>query len=109
VERAGQRTTAYDLISMLAHGERPATCKPMEFLGNLILLIVGGNDTTRNSLSGGVVALNENPEQYQKLRDNPGLIPQAGAGDHPLADAADPHAPHRDPGHPSGWQEDQEG
>ena len=46
----------------------------MEFLGNLILLIVGGNDTTRNSITGGVLALNENPEQYQKLRDNPELI-----------------------------------
>ena len=48
----------------------------MEFLGNLILLIVGGNDTTRNSISGGVLALNQHPDQYQKLRDNPGLIPK---------------------------------
>ena len=48
----------------------------MEFLGNLILLIVGGNDTTRNSISGGVLALNQHPDQYQKLRDNPDLIPK---------------------------------
>ena len=48
---------------------------PLLFLGNVLLLIVGGNDTTRNSISGGVVALNEFPDQYQKLRDNPGLIP----------------------------------
>ena len=47
----------------------------MEFLGNLILLIVGGNDTTRNSISGGVLALNENPDQYNKLRDDQTLIP----------------------------------
>jgi cytochrome P450 len=47
----------------------------MEFLGNLILLIVGGNDTTRNSISGGVLALNQFPEQYDKLRRNPALIP----------------------------------
>jgi cytochrome P450 len=46
----------------------------MEYLGNLILLIVGGNDTTRNSITGGLLALNENPDQYQKLRDNPALI-----------------------------------
>ena len=50
-----------DLISMLAHGESTRNMPPMEFLGNLILLIVGGNDTTRNSISGGVLALNENP------------------------------------------------
>ena len=48
--------------------------EPMEYLGNLILLIVGGNDTTRNSMTGGIVALNENPDQYEKLRDNHDLI-----------------------------------
>jgi cytochrome P450 len=48
---------------------------PMEYLGNLLLLIVGGNDTTRNSATGGVLALNENPAEYDKLRANPGLIP----------------------------------
>ncbi|MFP6816589.1 MAG: cytochrome P450 [Pseudomonadales bacterium] len=63
-----------DLISMLAHGEETRHMQPMEFLGNLILLIVGGNDTTRNSISGGVLALNKNPAEYQKLRDNPALI-----------------------------------
>jgi cytochrome P450 len=63
-----------DLISMLAHGENTKDMQPMEFLGNLILLIVGGNDTTRNSISGGVLALNQNPDQYQKLRDNPELV-----------------------------------
>jgi cytochrome P450 len=63
-----------DLISMLAHGEETRHMQPMEFLGNLILLIVGGNDTTRNSISGGVLALNQNPDEYRKLRENPGLI-----------------------------------
>jgi cytochrome P450 len=63
-----------DLISMMAHGEATRNMQPMEFLGNLILLIVGGNDTTRNSITGGVVALNENPDQYKKLRENPALI-----------------------------------
>jgi cytochrome P450 len=64
-----------DLISMLAHGEATQNMEPQEFLGNLILLIVGGNDTTRNSLSGGVLALNRFPEQFAKLRANPELIP----------------------------------
>jgi cytochrome P450 len=64
-----------DLISMLAHGEATQNMEPQEYLGNLILLIVGGNDTTRNSLSGGVLALNRFPEQFAKLRANPELIP----------------------------------
>ncbi len=67
----------FDLISMLAHGEDTRTMNedPGLFLGTLLLLIVGGNDTTRNSISGGVIALNEHPDEYQKLRDNPKLIP----------------------------------
>ncbi|MBV1879848.1 MAG: cytochrome P450 [Pseudomonadales bacterium] len=66
----------HDLISMLAHGEATKNMQPWEFLGNLMLLIIGGNDTTRNSLSGGVLALNENPAEYTKLRDKPELIPK---------------------------------
>jgi cytochrome P450 len=68
---------AFDLISMLQNNEKTANMNedPELFLGNLLLLIVGGNDTTRNSISGGVIALNKYPEEYQKLRDNPALIP----------------------------------
>ncbi len=68
---------ANDLISMFVHGEstRDMIDRPMEYLGNVMLLIVGGNDTTRNSISGGVLGLNRFPEQYQKLRDDPSLIP----------------------------------
>lgn len=64
-----------DLISMLAHGESTKNMDPFEYLGNLVLLIVGGNDTTRNSITGGIKFLNENPVEYQKLRDNHSLIP----------------------------------
>jgi len=67
----------FDLISMLAHDDNTRTMNedPSLFLGTLLLLIVGGNDTTRNSISGGVIALNQYPDEYQKLRDNPKLIP----------------------------------
>jgi cytochrome P450 len=63
-----------DLISMMAHSEATRDMDPKNFLGNLILLIVGGNDTTRNTLSGSVYALSKNPDQYRKLRENPVLI-----------------------------------
>ena len=66
----------FDLISMLAHDESTNNMEPQELLGNVMLLIVGGNDTTRNSISGGVLALNQHPDQYEKLLQNPGLIPK---------------------------------
>ena len=64
----------FDLISMLAHGEatRDLPSRPQEFMGNLLLLIVDGNDTTRNSISGGLWFLNQFPEEYAKLRADPG-------------------------------------
>lgn len=74
-ERVNAREPGNDLISMLAHGESTRNMDKMEYLGNLILLIVGGNDTTRNSITGGLYALNKFPEQYRKLQANPSLIP----------------------------------
>jgi len=66
----------FDFVSLLAHD--PATRNmldnPIEYLGNLMLLIVGGNDTTRNSISGGLLALNQNPAEYDKLRRDPSLV-----------------------------------
>ena len=64
-----------DFVRALAHGEDTRHLTPMEYLGTLVLLIVGGNDTTRNSITGGVLALHENPVEYDKLRAQPGLIP----------------------------------
>jgi cytochrome P450 len=64
-----------DLISMLAHGEATRNMSPEEYLGNLALLIVGGNDTTRNSMTGSVLALHQHPQEYAKLRANPALVP----------------------------------
>ncbi len=64
-----------DMISMLAHHPETRNMAPREYFGNVVLLTVGGNDTTRNTISGSVLALNRNPDQYAKLRANPGLIP----------------------------------
>ncbi|HZT49434.1 MAG TPA: cytochrome P450, partial [Hyphomicrobiaceae bacterium] len=64
-----------DLVSMMVHSPATREMAPLEFVGNLALLIVGGNDTTRNSMSGGLLALSQNPEQWAKLRANPALVP----------------------------------
>jgi cytochrome P450 len=64
-----------DLISMMAHSDGTRDMPEMEFVGNLALLIVGGNDTTRNSMSGGLLALSENPDEWTKLKANPKLLP----------------------------------
>ncbi|MAG31937.1 MAG: cytochrome P450 [Deltaproteobacteria bacterium] len=63
-----------DLVSMLVHGEATRHMAAAEHLGNLLLLIVGGNDTTRNTMSGSVYALNQYPEQYDKLMADAGLV-----------------------------------
>jgi len=75
-EKRKKEPAKFDLISMMAHNPSTNNMSPQELLGNIILLIVGGNDTTRNSISGGVLALNENPAEYEKLLQNPGLIPK---------------------------------
>ena len=63
-----------DLISMLAHASATRGMSAHEFMGNLILLIVGGNDTTRNSMTGGLFALHNHPAEFAKLHANPALI-----------------------------------
>ena len=75
-ERAQKSSTgASDLISFLLQGEATKDMPPNEFLGNILLLIVAGNDTTRNSISGGILACNEFPDQLTKLREQPDLLP----------------------------------
>jgi cytochrome P450 len=69
-------TEANDLITMMAHNPNTQDMDPMEYLGNLILLIVGGNDTTRNSISGGVYFLNQFPDQFTKVTKDLSLIPK---------------------------------
>jgi len=64
-----------DFVTALVNNPATMSMEPMEYLGTLMLLIVGGNDTTRNSISGGLLALNEHPVEYEKLRNDPSLIP----------------------------------
>lgn len=65
-----------DFISMLAHGEATRNMPATEYLGNLLLLIVGGNDTTRSTMSASVLCLHDNPDQFAKLKADPEpLIP----------------------------------
>jgi cytochrome P450 len=63
-----------DMISMLTHNPATRTMSPDQYQGTVVLLIIGGNDTTRNTISGSIYALNKNPDQYDKLRADPGLV-----------------------------------
>ena len=76
-ERKGDGKEAFDLIRMLQSDPNTASMvdDPLTYMGNIMLLIVGGNDTTRNSMSGGVVFLNQFPDEMIKVRGNPALIP----------------------------------
>jgi cytochrome P450 len=73
-ERVNSTEPGGDLISMLAHNPATRNMEPREYFGNVVLLTVGGNDTTRNTITGSIVALNQNPDQYAKLRANPELV-----------------------------------
>ncbi|MEZ5660385.1 MAG: cytochrome P450 [Burkholderiaceae bacterium] len=75
-QRAAEAPRA-DLISMLAHSPRTNAMSPQEFLATMTLLIIGGNDTTRNSITGGLLAMHEHPDQWRKLRENPALVTTA--------------------------------
>jgi linalool 8-monooxygenase len=67
-----------DLISMLVTTEvRGEPMSIPDYLSAFVLLVVAGNETTRNSISGGALALSQFPAEKRTLLDDPGLIPQA--------------------------------
>ena len=96
-EDRAKKPKSFDVISILAHGEATSKMTLRQRMGILILFLVGGNDTTRNSMSGGAAGPQPIPEQFAKLRANPELVTSAVseivAGRHRC-----PHAPHRDGG-----------
>lgn len=65
------------ILNRIIHSESMGNMPELERLANIALLIVGGNDTTRNSMSGFVRACNEFPDQFELLRSDPSLIPNA--------------------------------
>lgn len=73
------RSDARDLVTMLATHDATASLNPMNFLGNILVLIVGGNDTTRNSMSGAILAFDRFPDQFERLKAEPGLLDNAVA------------------------------
>lgn len=75
------KTPGEDLISMLAHTQVDgAPMAPGKFLATFILLVVAGNETTRNSITGGLKALHEFPSERAKAMANPALL-KSGAGE----------------------------
>jgi len=76
-QRQFEDNESQDFISLLANHPETRDLEDVELLGNLMLLIVGGNDTTRNSMSGGVWFMHQFPAEFQKLKDNPALVESA--------------------------------
>jgi cytochrome P450 len=74
-QRKAAAEPSFDLVSMMAHSDATRAMPEREFIGNLALLIVGGNDTTRNTMTGGLLALSQNPGEWAKLRADPKLVP----------------------------------
>jgi len=68
---------APDLLSRMIHSEAMGNQDPMEFMSNMAVLIVGGNDTTRNTMTGIVEALDKFPEERAKLDADPSLAANA--------------------------------
>ena len=110
VERAGERRTGRGPdLDAGARPRHPQHGSMDQYFSNVTLLIIGGNDTTRNTISGSVFALNRNPGPVRQAARQPRAHPLDGLGDHPLADAAGAHGPRRDAGFRVPGQADPQG
>ena len=76
-EERAKKPKSFDVISIMAHGEATSKMTLRQRMGILILFLVGGNDTTRNSMSGGLWGLNQFPDEFRKLRAKPDLVTSA--------------------------------
>jgi cytochrome P450 len=73
-EERRHKAEGTDIISMLVHSPLARGMSAQDFISNVALLITGGNDTTRNSMSGSIIAFNKFPDQWDKLIANPQLV-----------------------------------
>jgi cytochrome P450 len=76
-EERAKKPKSFDVLSILAHGETTRNMTLRQKMGILILFLVGGNDTTRNSMTGGMWAFSQFPQEFDKLRANPELVTSA--------------------------------
>ncbi len=74
IDERRDKPPAGDFLSLMAHSPHTKEFTDAEIQGDVSVLLIGGNDTTRNTLTGSVYALDRNPEQWEKLKANPSLI-----------------------------------
>jgi cholest-4-en-3-one 26-monooxygenase len=75
LSRDRRKTPREDIVSVVAGGAVDGQpLGPVELLSYYLLLVVAGNETTRNAMTGGMLAFLENPAEWEKLRRNPGRL-----------------------------------
>jgi len=73
-----RRRPSDDIVSVVANGRvEGAPLPPVELLSYYLLLVVAGNETTRNAMTGGLLAFLENPGEWKRLQESPALVAPA--------------------------------